>query len=253
MNRIFVTGDIHSEICTRFSNRNFPISRELDRSDIVIVAGDFGGVWDIQEGAQEKYGLDWLNNRNHLTLVVGGNHENWPRLLALPTIEKFGVKMGVIRENVLFIPNGTVFEYAGKTFWCFGGAMSTDKHQRVEGISWWPQEIPSYGEMLRGVEALDRVGNKVDIIITHTMPQESVRAFTESKGYHQDRVGDPVANYLSFIKKHNQFGMWFCGHFHTNQMYDGVHCLYEAIVDIGEYNSDVPINNYGKNHYNPLW
>lgn len=252
MNRVFVTGDIHSEILDRFSIGSFPISKSLDRSDIVIVAGDFGGVWDIQEGSQEKNGLDWLNGRNFTTLVVGGNHENWNRLLSLPKIEKFGVEMGVIRENILFIPNGTIFEYANKSFWCFGGAMSTDRHFRVEGVSWWPQEIPSQKEMENGVEILNKVKNKVDVIITHTMPKESVKEFCNSKGYHQDRVLDPVSNYLSFIKNNNKFESWFCGHFHTNQKYDGVQCLYDVIVDIDEYRSG-KFYNYGKNHFDPLW
>lgn len=253
MNRVFVTGDIHSEILDRFSNRNFPESKNLDKSDIVIVAGDFGGLWEVKESSKEKYDLDWLNNRNHITLVVGGNHENWPRLLNLPMVEKFGVRMGMIRENVFFVPNGTIFKYAEKTFWCFGGAMSTDKAHRIEGVSWWPEEIPSHEQMLRGSDALDNIGNKVDVIITHTMPKESVKAFCESMGYHNDRILDPVSNYLSFIKNHNQYGKWFCGHFHTNKVYDGIQCLYEAIIDIDEYNIGNQFNNYGRNHYDPLW
>lgn len=254
MNRIFVTGDVHQSVMPRLSNTNFPTAKDLDRSDLVFIAGDFGVLWNATETRDESYILDWLSTRNHTTMVIGGNHENWPRLHALPIVEKFGVKLGLIRENVYFVPNGTLINYGGKKIFCFGGAMSTDKNQRVEGVSWWPQEIPSYEEMNFGTLNLESVDYEVDVIITHTMPCENVRMFCMSNGYHQDRIDDPTAHYLSFIAKHTKFKQWFCGHFHVNQEFGDVMVLYEAIVDIDLMPpSDCAFRNFGHEKISPLW
>ena len=56
---IFVTGDCHGEY-GRFSVRGFPQQKEMDRTDLVILAGDFG-YWD--RSPEQKYWLDWLEQR----------------------------------------------------------------------------------------------------------------------------------------------------------------------------------------------
>ena len=83
---IFVTGDIHGEICPRFSNASFPAQKELTKDDIVIVAGDFGIPW-TDGGAQDAYALRELEKRPFTTCFVDGNHENcalpWEQTVAL--------------------------------------------------------------------------------------------------------------------------------------------------------------------------
>jgi hypothetical protein len=171
-------------------------------------------------------------------------------------VEEFGVKLGLIRPNVYFVPNGTLITYFGRKIFCFGGAMSTDKNYRIEGVSWWPEEIPTYEEMNFGTLNLEAANYEVDVIITHTMPSENVRMFCMSKGYHQDRIDDPTASYLSFIAKHTKFDNWFCGHFHTNQTFGTVTVLYDAIIDVDQFsyladNKSWP--NHGREQISPLW
>lgn len=46
---IYVTGDVHGTAecgASRFSSRSWPHGRTLIRGDIVVVAGDFGFIWD---------------------------------------------------------------------------------------------------------------------------------------------------------------------------------------------------------------
>lgn len=46
---IFVTGDVHGGAeygSSRFSSKSWPDGRTLSRDDVVVVAGDFGFVWD---------------------------------------------------------------------------------------------------------------------------------------------------------------------------------------------------------------
>ena len=238
MNKIFVTGDVHGDVMSRLSNKNFKLAKELDRTDLVFIAGDFGHIF-TEETKEERYALNWLNNRPFTTMIVGGNHENWDRLRDLPKVEKFGVTLQEIRPNVFFVPNGTLIEYAGKRIFCMGGAMSTDKawridHQRDTGKQiWWEGEIPTYDEMDFGTKNLEAVDYVVDVVISHTMPIKSVAMFNlEEQGYLSERQTDPTANYLSFIQEHTKFDKWYCGHFHVNKTYGYVTCLYEDIVDI---------------------
>ena len=41
---IYVTGDTHSRF-GRFNTDNFPEQKKLTKDDVVIICGDFGGVW----------------------------------------------------------------------------------------------------------------------------------------------------------------------------------------------------------------
>ena len=71
---IYITGDCHGDF-QRFTTRNFPQLKELDRDDYVILAGDFGGVWAGEQVDGHK--LDWLEDKPFTTLFVDGNHENF--------------------------------------------------------------------------------------------------------------------------------------------------------------------------------
>lgn len=68
---IYVTGDVHGRAehgSSRFAFKNWPLGRTLTRDDAVIVAGDFGFVWDGSNA--EKYWLDWLESKL-------GPHASW--------------------------------------------------------------------------------------------------------------------------------------------------------------------------------
>ena len=53
---IFVTGDCHGNF-ERFKPKYFPEQAQMTKRDIVICAGDFGGVW-FGDGRDEA-ALDW--------------------------------------------------------------------------------------------------------------------------------------------------------------------------------------------------
>ena len=247
MNRIMVTGDIHGDCVSRFASHNFPVGVTLDRTDLVISVGDFGVIWldDPKSMKVENYRLDWLNDKPWTTLFIGGNHENWDRLHALPKIKKFGVELGQVRENIFFVPNGTILEYAGKKIFCFGGAMSTDRggldpnaFYPEEGKGWWRSEIPSKDEMDYGIANLNKAGGQVDIIITHTMPDFCVQDLVDKMGWsnYQARVMDPTSRFLSHVHRFTKFKSWYCGHFHTRASIHGVDILYYDIIDVDEPN-----------------
>ena len=92
---IYITGDCHREF-GRFSTKNFPEQNEMTKDDFVIICGDFGGIWDKEESKEEKYYLDWLNNKPFTTLFIDGNHENYDRLCSYSVVEWHGGKVHMV-------------------------------------------------------------------------------------------------------------------------------------------------------------
>ena len=76
---IYITGDCHGEF-NKFSTAAFPEQKQMTKKDIVIVCGDFGGIWDTDKNSQhESYWLKWLDEKPFTTVFVDGNHENFSR------------------------------------------------------------------------------------------------------------------------------------------------------------------------------
>ena len=123
---VYITGDCHADF-HRFAKPCFPEQKEMTKDDIVIVCGDFGGVWDYQgETKQEEYWLDWLESRPFTVLFVDGNHECFTRLYEYPQKEYCGGRVHELRPHVLHLMRGEVFIIQGKRFFAFGGASSHD-------------------------------------------------------------------------------------------------------------------------------
>ena len=131
---IYITGDIHADF-SRFEEDKFPIQTEMTRNDYVIICGDFGGVWNyIVESMHEKQWLDWLDNKNFTTLFVDGNHENFERLYKYPVEEWHGGNVHKIRDSVIHLIRGEIYDIENKKFFTFGGARSHDIQDGILNI-----------------------------------------------------------------------------------------------------------------------
>ena len=246
---IYITGDTHSDF-TRFSTDKFPIQKEMTKNDYVIICGDFGGVWTFeQESNQEKYWLDWLNSKNFTTLFVDGNHENFTRLYNYPVEEWHGGKVHKIRDSVLHLMRGEIFDIDNKMFFSFGGARSHDIQDgilnldeeekiylyrkrgatfRIRDYSWWDLELPTKDEMKNGINYLEKVNYRVDYIITHCC-STSVQAMISRGTYKRDYLTD----YFQEISEKCEFKKWYFGHYHdTRQINSQYVLLYEDIVPL---------------------
>ncbi len=245
---IYVTGDIHGNP-TRLSTDIFPEQKEMTKEDFLIILGDFGLVWDYRgENKNEKYWLDWLENKPFTTLFIDGNHECFQRLNSYK-IEKFcGGNASFIRPSVIHLKRGQVFNLQGKKFFTFGGAKSHDvsdgilepgdkrikewnkdyyKMFRINGVSWWKEELPSQEEMDEGIHNLQKENNKVDYILTHCPPTEILMYMNPWTKY----KGDYLTEYLQKIMKNAEYKKWLFGHMHENMNipYCNAVCLYEQI------------------------
>jgi len=228
----------------------------MTKNDVVIITGDFGGVW-YQENSKyikkENYWLDWLEDKPFTTVFVCGNHENFDRLYSYPVKEWNGGKVHEIRPHVLHLMRGEIFTIEDKKFFAFGGASSHDisdgildcedpnwrdkakaleKHgkymYRIKGLSWWEHELPTEEEMENGRKNLAAHGNKMDFLLTHS-PSASVTALMGHGVYKQDIL----TKYLEEIRCSTEYTRWFFGHMHKNQQInDKDICLYEQIIRI---------------------
>ena len=155
------------------------------------------------------------------TLFLCGNHENFERLDALPTVQKFGEYVGKVNNSIFHLRRGYVYTIAGKTFFTFGGGFSIDKARRTEGISWWAREMPNKKEYDRGLDQLSDVDNKVDYILTHSCSNDM---FTELAYHvnmnHKIAGEDVLREYFDLIRKKVEHKMWYFGHFHYDLLSD---------------------------------
>ena len=229
--RIFVTGDTHGEISmSRLSKKKWPMGATLTREDFIIVAGDFGLLFYPMPDAAEIWWTEWLKERPFTVLVVDGNHDNHERLARLPEENMFGSVVGKIADNIFHLKRGMVYEIAGKKILTFGGAESIDKAHRREGISWWKEEVPSYGDMDKCIGSITNCENKVDYLIAHTCPTTLASMILSTIGGQKNE--DPTCRMLEHIITSCEFRDFYCGHWHVDKDFGKYHFLYDRIVEL---------------------
>jgi len=225
---IFITGDTHGEIDIRkFNSRKFPEQKKLTKSDFMIVAGDFGLIWD---GSNEcKYWLNWLSEKSFTTLFIDGNHENFELLNSYPVINWKGGKAHQITDSIIHLMRGQIFVIDKLKFFTFGGAKSSDKEFRKEGVSWWKEELPHEEEYKEGMRNLELNNWTVDYVISHTCPIEIQKILIDR--YNKNLEHTEFNKYLSEIDSKTNYKHWYFGHNHLDENLTDKHTiLYNKII-----------------------
>lgn len=214
---ICVSGDPHGEI-----GRMYEIDKIIKDDDYILFCGDFGYLFE--DDFNENRFLDDLEARPYTILFVDGNHENFPAIYSYPEELWKGGKIHRIRKNIIHLCRGQVFEIEGLKFFTFGGGYSYDKACRREGISWWPQELPTMEEYEEGKRNLEKHNWEVDYIVTHTLNYKSIQVlaamdkYDEIKPLSSDEA--PLNFYLEDIRELVNYKEWFFGHFHRDKKID---------------------------------
>ena len=225
---LYITGDTHGDF-RRFLPERFPEQEHLTKEDMVLICGDFGGVWygDSQDGE----GLDFLEARPFTTLFVTGNHENYDALDTYSLERWHGGTIRRIRPSVLLLERGQVFELGGKRVFTMGGARSHDIQDsvlkpddplfdekfrclqardaafRVNRRSWWKKELPAPEEYRQARVNLERV----DYIVTHCAPTSIQNELLRGRS-----TPDALTEFLEEVRQRCRFRYWFFGHYHDN-------------------------------------
>ena len=224
-----ISGDTHGTIDLRkivlFFNEH---ENEYTSDDYLIICGDVG-VCGFST-SDEAEALRVLRELPVTTLFVDGNHENFEQLNSYGVDIWNGGKVHFVESKIIHLMRGQVFDIDGTRFFTFGGAHSIDKNLRAEGITWFPEEIPTREEYEEGWNNLERVDFQVDYILSHTGPREVVAAM----GYGElsdDEV--ELRQYLQRVADNTEFTAWYFGHFHEDtEVEDTFFCLYDEMIII---------------------
>jgi len=244
---LYLTGDTHGDF-RRFLPRFFCEQDRMGKKDIVLICGDFGGVW--YGDRQDDDGLDFLEQRPFTMAFVSGNHENYDALGRYPAEEWCGGKIRRIRPSVILLERGQVFHLDGRRIFTMGGASSHDiqdgilepddplfdrKFQslsvrgaafRVNHVSWWKEELPSQVEYQEARKNLNRVDWQVDHIVTHCAPTSIQNALLREMS-----KADALTDFLEEVRQQCRFKNWFFGHYHGDVVAQpGFVLLYKQII-----------------------
>ncbi|MCR5733480.1 MAG: metallophosphoesterase [Lachnospiraceae bacterium] len=224
-----ISGDTHGMLdigkVVDFFNEH---EGEYTSDDYLIICGDVCvcGFSASEERETRKV----LRNLPVTTLFIDGNHENFEQLNSYGVDTWNGGKVHFIESGIIHLMRGQVFDIDGTSFFTFGGAYSIDKMYRTEGLSWFPEEIPSRKEYEEGWRNLEKTDFKVDYILTHSGPREVAAAM----GYGEmsdDEI--ELRQYLQRVADNTDFTAWYFGHFHVDdQVEDMFFCLYDELTVI---------------------
>jgi len=226
---ILTVGDTHGEHDYRKLS-NHLVVREFGRlPDFIIQLGDFAVPWSNNpENKTDRYLCNWYGEKPYDIIVIPGNHECYTRIESMPREIYHGAWVRRYSKNIVFVERNQILTLEDKTFYCFGGADSTDKLGRVLFESWWPQEACTYQDFIDAKELLSRV-SEVDYVVTHTAPEKVISML----GY-EERL-DGTSKLLTYISENLKFKHWYYGHMHKDvTYYDKYTCQYYRLRLIGD-------------------
>lgn len=222
---IFITGDTHGmqdiiKIKQAYENNI------LSERDYIIIAGDFGGIWDK---ATLFLNLSFYARLKCTILFVDGNHENFDELNNFPIETWKGGKVHRISMNLIHLIRGEVYDIEGKSILTIGGAESTDKMYRIPHISWWEEESISMEDIESALRNLQSRNYKVDYIVTHTCAAEHInKCMIARRPDHYSQNSEKLLNTINQICNYKK---WFFGHWHIDmEISKKVRAIYNDII-----------------------
>jgi predicted phosphodiesterase len=160
-------GDVHGKTMAFIEACAHAVEEGIE---VLISVGDFGffpghmrsdDFLEMVRGVLAEYGL--------YLIVIDGNHDNHTALRAL-ALDAGG--MSVMGPRARYAPRGHRWLTGGVRFMAAGGAASIDRARRIEGVSWWREEVLSFEEVNRCIDA-----GSCDVLVTHDCPLGVGRVF----------------------------------------------------------------------------
>ncbi len=222
---VYITGDMHGNL-ERLYEKSF---RKLKSGDVLIVCGDFGYIFNGDKTEREV--IDFLSTRRFVTAFVDGTHDNMDTINRARVTYWHGGMVHRIKGNLIHLMRGQIFEIEGNRYFTFGGGESTDKDMRVEGGTWWRQEIATPEEMAEGAKLLDENGRSVDYILTHEPPAPVKSAMQLRRG--ETELITKINGYFDQISRLCKFKHWYFGSLHEDRTITPKHtCVFKTLVPL---------------------
>lgn len=228
--RILITGDKHGTFSPLFGLAGH---HELHDSDLLIITGDAGYVWD------EDYlcRVETLQQIFPGTIAfVDGNHENHTLLNRFAVRQWNGGRVHQVGQRVYHLMRGEIYSICGRNLFTFGGARSTDQEQREEGKSWWREEEPSPVELAYGQARLLEHLDKIHYVITHETPLSARASITRQKPIPEDYSLPAVFEaWYQAVSHAPNFQKWYFGHMHEDRdITPQLRAIHNHILPLGE-------------------
>jgi Icc-related predicted phosphoesterase len=195
--------------------------------------GDFG-IWPGHDGASfVRKVIARLKRHNQTLYVTPGNHEDYPRILARP-VDVDGT-IHYTDPRLKLLPRGVRGSIKGVSFVSLGGANSIDYKNRREGVSWWPQESITLGDVYRTA-----AGGAATLMFCHDAPAGvpigTLRKSAES-GWDPEELAYSNAGRQMLRQAVDavQPRVLFHGHFH---------CYQDVTADLGIRTAGEPDSGY---------
>ena len=176
----------------------------------------------IQSGARQAYLIE-----EPMAAAMGAD---------LPVTERWGGRVQVYPEwpSIVHLMRGEAYRLGDLRVFAMGGASSHDREWRVEGWSWFPEELPSLEELERAEKNLDAAGWDVDLVISHCCSSRMLPAALGAAGAGGGREGrDRLNEWFDTLEDRLDFQAWYFGHYHADAQLDERHRLiYRDIVRV---------------------
>lgn len=232
---IYITGDTHG----RFDRVVSFVDRiGTSKEDILIILGDAG--INYYKDSRDKRLKKLLSTLPITLFCIHGNHEERPfNIDSYKLVDFKGGKVWVEDEypNILFAKDGEIFDFEVngdiKKVIVIGGAYSVDKYYRqMMGYNWFKDEQPN-DEIKEYIEKqLEGIGNKVDIVLSHTCPlkYEPIEWFLSQVD--QSTVDKTTEKWLDKIEEKIEYSKWYCGHYHGEKKIDKLEFMFNSFEDL---------------------
>ena len=247
---IWVTGDYHAgQEAAKLAPETFPAGSRSTRGDYLIILGDLGLPWSGSEHDLAAMGA--LAAAPWTTLFIDGNHERFDYLGALPSERWHG---GLVQRvwwerplpdpatglpvqdpaPILHLMRGQVYDLDDVRIFCMGGASSIDAQFRVEGESWFAQELPTAAEYEGAERNLARAGWQVDYVLTHCCATSMLPFTVYPNPRFQALLTNELTDWLDGVKARLRYKRWYFGHHHyTRDKPERQTLLFNGIVPLG--------------------
>lgn len=250
---LFVTGDTHGNVLSRFERFMNTYNPE---DTAFIILGDAGLNFYLNKSEYEK--KKELNEKGFRIYCVRGNHEERPKNLNnLIYIYDQEIKGTVIYEpnyhNIRYLIDGLIYTINGHRTLVIGGAYSVDKYWRLErarysGSSftgWFPEEQLNEDEMKEISEGIK--GQHVDYVLSHTCPYSWMPTDLFLNCVDQSTVDNTMEKWMEELKDTFDWEVWLFGHYHSDRyVRPGVEMLFTDVIPFED-----PFTRWIDGRYNP--
>lgn len=225
-----ISGDIHGsnphveDLCRW--------SKKFD-CDAIVQVGDWAGVWPFRKNgwksdargvkipSYERVLPDyWLNKMENVLsqhdvhmYFLDGNHEwfcGWDQLGIDINADDFVWA----DDHITYLPRGFAWEWDGVRFLSVGGAVSVDRYDRQEGLTWDTRERLTDAQVKKAVSR-----GKVDVMLSHDTVEipSQLAIHLRTTGYSNpklDAISRQHREKLSHIARKVRPQFLFHGHYH---------------------------------------